>query len=154
MRRALVLALAACGHAAPVQPPAPPPVHAPPPDAALPPPPPDAPLALEDDLPRLASRALHMYQDWQKALVDAGTDCAAAARNVNAVADTYADVIAANTRVLHAGHDRIVALKHALEPYDQQMSTAAEAIVHAKAIASCQGDPELGKALDRMGSSP
>jgi len=153
MRRALVLAFAACGHAAPAQPPAPVSPHAPAPDAALPPPP-DAPLALEDDFPRMANRALHMYQDWQKALADAGTDCGAAARNVDAVADTYADLIAANTRVLHAGHDRIVALKRALEPYDEQMSAAAEAIVHSKAIASCQGDPELGKALDRMGSAP
>jgi len=152
MRRALVLAFAACGHAAPAQPPVPAPPPAPVIDAA--PAPPDAPLALEDDPPRMAARSLHMYQDWQKALVDAGTDCAAAARDVNAVADAYADVIAATARVLHAGHDKIAALKHALEPYDQQMSAAADAIVHSRAIASCQGDPELGKALDRLGSAP
>lgn len=156
MRHACVaVMLLGCGHAAPAPRPAPQPVvrPAPVPDAA--PPPADAsPVALEDDLPRLAGRAVEMFQAWQRALEGAGEDCAKATAAVNQVADQYADVIAANARVLAAGHDKIVALKQALAPHDAEMTAAAEGIVHAPAMAKCASDPAFAKAIDRVGGSP
>jgi hypothetical protein len=110
--------------------------------------------ALEDDLPRLAARAVLMFQAWQHALADAGEDCAKATANVDAVAAQYADVIAANKRVLKAGHERIKALKEALAPHDAEMDAAAEGIAHAKAMAACAGDPAFAKATDRIGGAP
>jgi hypothetical protein len=110
--------------------------------------------ALEDDLPRLAGRAVALYQAWQKALVDAGEDCAKATANLNAVADQYADVIAANERILKGGHDKIAALKQALAAHEQEMDTAAEGIMHSKALATCTQDRAFVKALDRIGGSP
>jgi hypothetical protein len=153
MRRALLLAIAACGH--PTPPAQPQPMPAPRAlDAA--PAAPDAPRALEDDLPRLAGRAVHLFEDWHKALDDAHGDCAAAAKNVDAVADTYADVIVANTRVLRGGHDKVVALKAALAPYDQRMDAAAAGIAAdlQALLAKCPNDAELGHALDRVGGTP
>jgi hypothetical protein len=155
MRRGLLLAIVACGHPAPAaQPPRPAqPIRA---LDAAPPLPLDAPLALEDDLPRLATRAVHLFEDWRKALDDAHGDCTAAAKAVDAVADSYADVIAANTRVLHAGHARVVALKTALKPYDADMDAAAAGIAAdlQSLVPKCESVPELGRALDRVGGAP
>lgn len=115
--------------------------------------PPDA-AALEDDMPRLASRAVLLYQAWQKALVDAGEDCAKATASMNAVIERYADVIAANQRILEAGHDKVAALKQALEAHGPEMDAAAEAIVHSKAMAACTQDKAFAQAIDRIGGSP
>lgn len=111
----------------------------------------DAPTPLADDLPRLAQRALEMFRAWQTALVEANEDCAVAATKINALADTYADVIAANRAVERAGHERRKALKAALEPYDADFAVAAEGIAHSKTMAACAGDPAFARAIDRMG---
>ena len=147
--------LLGCGHAAPAPRPPSPPVArpAPAPDAA--PPAADASaVALEADLPRLAARAVEMFQAWQRALEGAGDDCAKATAAMNQVAEQYADVIAANARVLAAGHDKIVALKQALAPHDAEMTAAAEAIVHAPAMAKCGSDQAFVQSIDRVGGSP
>ena len=86
--------IAACGHAAP---PAPQPAvgttHVAPIDA------PPAPPALEDDLPRLADRAVTFYAQWQRAMADAGQDCTVATQKIDEVADANADFIAANAKI-------------------------------------------------------
>jgi DNA-binding transcriptional regulator YbjK len=142
----LALAIAGCGAAPP-----PAPVttttttHATP-DAA---PPADA--ALEDDLPRLAERAVKLYADWERALADANGDCAAATAKLNAVADANADVIAANAKVLRSGHDKVTALREALEPHAAEMDASAKAIVQSPTMAACHGDAAFAHAIDRLG---
>ena len=139
-----------CGHAAPPATPAPghsETTHA---AAVIDAPPPK----LEDDLPRLAERALALFQAWQRALSDAGEDCAAATTKLNALALEYADVIEANTQIAHAGHDKIKQLKAALAQYDEQMDAAAEGIAHSKAMATCASDTQFAHAIDRIGGAP
>jgi hypothetical protein len=147
---AALLALG-CGHAAPPATPPPGTQHAArAPDAAVDAPPPK----LEDDLPRLAGRAVALFQAWQRALTDAGEDCAAATSKLNALALEYADVIEANVRIAHAGHDRIKQLRQALAQYDEQMDAAAEGIAHSKTMAKCATDPQFAHAIDRIGGAP
>ena len=143
----LAIAVAACGHAGP--PPAPvtmPIATTARPDAA---PPVDAPL--EDDLPALAERAVKLYTDWEHALADANGDCAAAAAKLDAIADANADVIAANAKVLTAGHDKVAALRAALEPHTAELDASARAIVHSPMMAACHDDAAFAHAIDRIG---
>ena len=142
-----------CGHAAPAPGPAPGTTHVA--NASDAGPAVDtAPPKLEDDLPRLAERAVAMFQAWQRALVDANEDCAAATTRLNQLAIEYADVIDANARVVHAGHDRVKALRAELAKHDEQMDTAAEAIAHSKTMSKCAGDPAFAHAIDRIGGEP
>ncbi len=92
-----------------------------------------------------------MYQELAKALGEAGTDCAVAATKVNAVADAYQDVIAANAKVLRAGRDEVKRMRAALAEHDAEMETAAKAIVAAPAMNACAGNAVFAKAMDRMG---
>jgi hypothetical protein len=112
------------------------------------------PPKLEDDLPRLAERAVAMFQAWQRALADANEDCAAATGKLNQLAIEYADVIDANSRVVHAGHDKIKQLRAELAKYDEQMDAAAEAIAHSKTMSNCAADPSFARAIDRIGGEP
>ncbi|HUJ59709.1 MAG TPA: hypothetical protein VLX92_14490 [Kofleriaceae bacterium] len=152
-RAACVVAIAtlgaACGHAAP---PPPPPTHIVPPDAGAAPD--AAPVALEDDLPALAVRAVKLYQDWQAALAAAGDDCAAAAKALDALAERDADVIAANARVLHGPRERIQALRAELDKHGAELDVAAQSIAHAPAMTSCSGDAAFARATDRIGGEP
>lgn len=143
---ALALAATACGSSAP----APAPVttlatHATP-DAG---PPVDAPL--EDDLPRLADRAVQLYDAWQHALADANGDCAAATAKLNAVADANADVIAANLKVAAAGQEKVAALRAALEPHSAALDASAKAIVESPTLRACGSDAAFAHAFDRIG---
>ncbi len=138
----VLCALAACGH------PAPAPEH----PGGTPAPPPDATKPLDEDLPRLAARAVEMYQAQLRALTEAGKDCAAAAAKIDAVADNYADVTAANTKIAHAGHEKIKQLKAALAPHDAELDAAAQQIAAAITASNCASDPTFGKALDRFGA--
>ena len=141
---AIVIGGSGCGHAAP--PPAPPPTvgttHAQPIDAA-------APVKLEDDLPRLADRAVKFYADWQHAL-EQTTDCAAAAAKLNVLADANADYIAANAQVARAGHDKVVQLRAALEPHAAELDASAKAIASAPAMAACHDNAPFAHAIDRI----
>ncbi len=141
-----------CGHAPP-QAPAPGTTHATraTPDAALAD---AAPVKLEDDLPRLAERAVHLFQAWQKVLADANGDCAAATGKLNELAVEYADVIEANAHVMHAGHDKIEALKVELAKHDDEMDAAAQAIAHSPTMSKCASDHAFAQAIDRIGGSP
>jgi len=146
MSRWVVLALiAACGHAAtpaPQQPVGT--THAAPVDA------PHAPKALEDDPPRFVERVVKFYAQWQQALADAGQDCALAAKNINALADANADVIAANAKIEKQGEDRVVGLHEALEPHAAEIDASGAAIMQSPAMHTCQDNADFAHALDRL----
>jgi len=78
-----------------------------------------APGALDQDLPRLAQRATTLYQEVASAFATAGVDCAAATARLVALQQTYADVIAANAKILHDGRAR--ELRAALEPHAEAL---------------------------------
>jgi hypothetical protein len=144
---ALAIAVAGCGHTAPTPGTGPTTITTnTPPDAA---PPPDA--ALEDDLPRLAERSVQLYAGWEHALADANGDCAAATAKLDALADANAEVIAANAKVLAAGHDKVAALRAALEPHAAELDASAKAIVQSPTMAACHGDAAFARAIDRLG---
>lgn len=144
------LVVVGCGHAAP-------PATAPGnthvaqvADAGVDTPPPK----LEDDFPRLAQRAVLMFQAWQRALAESNEDCAAATGKLNQLALEFADVIEANAHVVKAGHERIKQLRDALAKYDEEMDAAAEAIAHSKTMAKCAADTQFAHAVDRVGGAP
>jgi hypothetical protein len=144
---AFALTVTACGHAAPQPTPVATPIAATAtPDAA---PPVDAPL--EDDLPALAERSVKLYADWEHALADANGDCAAATAKLDAIADANADVIAANAKVLTEGHDKVAALRAALEPHAAELDASARAIVQSPTMAACRDDAAFAHAIDRIG---
>lgn len=136
----------ACGHpsAAPTNP-AGPQVQTASPDAAV-----ATPGALEDDLPRLADRAVKLYQAWQAAFSEVGTDCAAATARMNALADANADLIAANQRLMHAPHDKIKAARAELEKHATEVDAAAKSIMQGPTMSACNADPAFGNALERL----
>ena len=53
----------------------------------------------------------HLLPPVDAAFADASIDCATAAARVNALADTNADVAAANKAVFRAGHERVKAFR-------------------------------------------
>jgi hypothetical protein len=115
---------------------------------------PDAPVALEDDLARLAAQSTLMYQAIAKVLGEPSTDCAAVAAKLDAITHDDAEVIAANAKVLHAGHPKIQALKAALEPHQAELDAAAQAIGASQTMKTCSSDPAFGKATDRLLGEP
>jgi hypothetical protein len=141
----VAIVVVSCGH--PSAPPATPvdtsskgaPVDAPPKERPL-----------DEDLPRLAERAVKMYQDWQRAFAEAGTDCAAAATKMNALADANADLIAANQRLTKAGHEKIKAARAELDKHSAEIDPAAQAILQAPTMSACKSDPAFNKALERL----
>lgn len=140
---ALAAVVIGCGHAAPAPSPTLGVTHAAPADAAVD----AAPLALDDDLPRLAERSIELYRDWRTALAD-GDDCAAAAAKVNAVADAYADVTAAQQRVIRAGRAKVKQLRDAL---GTKLDDDAQVILHSPALTRCSSDAGFAHAMDRLG---
>jgi hypothetical protein len=142
------LASVAIGCGQPTAPASPKPT-APPPavvDAAV-----DAPVALENDLPRLAERAVKLYVDWSVALREAGDDCAQATAKMNAIADANLDVIHANTKLLRGPRDRIKALRAELEKHQVEYDAAARAIFESPTMKKCSRDPAFARASDRLG---
>ena len=137
-----------CGHAAPSAPPPIPVVVAIDAGGAVD----AAPVALDEDLPRLADRALALFQAWAAALTVAGEDCGKATSSVNAIADSYNDVITANTKVLHAGRDKVKALRAELAKHEEQFDAAAKEVVQSKAMAACHADRAFAHAIDRVGA--
>lgn len=147
LRWLAIAALASCGHAPPASSETgathATPVAAPA-DAAQPP-------GLDDDLPKLAERSTALYQQLAKVLGPPGsTDCAAIARELDKVALDNADVLAANARVLHAGHDKIQALKNAIEPHQDALDAAAKTISESQTMKTCAEDAGFAKAIDRL----
>ena len=113
------------------------------PDAAVP-------LPLDEDLPRLADRAVKLYQDWQRAFSEAGTNCSDAATRMNALADANADLIAANQRLTRAGHEKIKAARAELEKRSAEIDPAAQAIMTGPTMSACKSDGPFNAALERL----
>lgn len=105
---------------------------------------------LEEDLPALAERAVKMYQDWEHAFAEAGTDCAVAATKMNALADANADLIAANARLAKSGHEKIKAARAELDKHADQIDASAKAVMTGPTMSKCSADPAFSKALDRL----
>jgi len=142
-----VAGLAACPPAAaPQPPPAKPTQPTPTPDA----PPPSG--QLDQDLPRLAQRATLLYQEVASAFTSAGADCAAATTRLRALQTTYADVIAANAKILHDGRAR--ELRAALEPHAEALDAAAKAIVDSKTMSTCSQDRTFTDTFDELVGAP
>ena len=120
-----------------------------PPDAAAPAT--DAP-PLDRDYARLAERAIQLYQAVAEAFRVADEDCAAASAKLGELATSYADVVAANARVLHEG--RAKELKQALGKYSDQFDGAAKSILQSPAMAKCYRDPAFTKAYDDLVGTP
>jgi hypothetical protein len=154
VRRLLLIVLVSCGtkSSSPTLPPPPPP-----PDASA-----DAsvtadaaPVAggpLDRDLPRLAARSVALYEAVVATFRAAGTDCAAAAKQLTALRAEYADVTAANAKVLHEGRAR--ELKAALVKYDDKLDAAAREIVGSQTISKCTSDRIFTKAFDELVGAP
>ena len=142
----VALAALACG-----SPPPPPPPAAP---APPPPPPADAAVdaSLDQDLPRLAARSLRLYEELVAAFRAAGEDCAAAAARLGELRATYAEVVAANAAVLHAG--RAKELRAALAAHDEQLDAAARAIAGSPTLAACANDAAFTRAFDDLVAPP
>lgn len=111
----------------------------------------DAGVALENDLPRLAQRAVKLYADWKAALDEAGTDCAVATTKMNAIADANRDVIEANRNVLRGSRERVKALRAELDKYQAELDASAKAIATSPAISQCSKDPAFARSFDRLG---
>jgi len=142
----VAIVVVACGH--PATPPAvdphpqPPVAHA---DAAT-----DAPL--DHDLPRLALRATKLYQDIVQVLAAAAEDCAAATTKLAGLQTAYADVVAANAKVLHDGRAR--ELRAALESHAAELDAAAKSIVEAKTMKACSADHAFTDTFDTLVGAP
>jgi hypothetical protein len=139
----LLVGLTACAAAAPPAPPPARPAPAPPPAAAPP---------LDRDLPRLVERSLAMYRAVAAALTQSASDCPAATERLRQLAATYRDVALANAKVLHDGRD--AELRAALAPHDDDMSRAAEAVMHAPTMSACVSDAAFTGALDALFAPP
>ena len=111
---------------------------------------PDAPL--DHDLPRLAARATKLYQDVVVAFTSAAEDCAAATAKLGGLQATYADVVAANAKVLHEGRAR--ELRAALEPHADALDAAAKAIVDSRTMAKCSTDRAFTDMFDKLVGAP
>lgn len=111
----------------------------------------DAPIALEDDLPRLAERAVKLYVDWNSALQAAGTDCVLATTKLNALADANADVIEANRKLVRGDRERVKAMRAELDKHQAELDASAKGIVESPTMRQCSQDPGFAKALDRLG---
>ncbi len=143
----IALALAACGHPAPA--PTPPPPPPPPPAAPI-----DAAVAqpLDRDLPSLAERATRLYQDVAAAFAAAGVECPAATAKLAVLQRTYADVVAANAKVLREG--RAKELRAALESHADALDAAARSIVESPTMKQCSLDHAFTDAFDALVGAP
>lgn len=152
--RNLLLVLAACS-----TPPVPP-KHMPPS-----PPPADAAVAvavdalastpagpLDRDLPRLAERSVALYESVVAVFRAAGTDCAAATAKIEALRKEFADVTAANAKILHEGRGR--EMKAALAKHETKLDAAAREIVGSQTISKCSADRSFTRAFDELVGAP
>lgn len=170
MSRRLAVALmatmvAACnGHAPDPAPPGHGPVHVAPArgdgeddgaaqDGAIVAPPPLAVVRpLDQDLPRLAERAVAMLHAVAAGLDAAGDDCPAAVARLGEVQVAYADVVAANARVARA--DRHAELLAAMAPQQTALDAAAAAVFRSRAVGTCMDQPAFAAAFDRALGAP
>lgn len=156
MQRLLLIAafaLGACGTKS-----SPPERPTAPPDAAAI----DAPVAivvdapppgpLDRDLPRLAQRAVALYEAVVAAFRTAGPNCASAITQLGVLRTEYGEVILANAKVLHEGRAR--ELKVALAKYGDKLDAAAKEIVGSQTMSKCTSDRAFTKAFDDLVGAP
>jgi hypothetical protein len=150
----IVLATLGCGTTStPPTTPAPGSGSAPPVDAAIPvvvvdAPPPPPPLPLDRDLPRLAERAVALWEALVAAFRAAGADCAAATQSLAKLRTEYGDVTAANHQVHQQGRER--ELKAALAKHDAKLDAAAREIVGSRTMSQCADDRGFTQAFDDL----
>jgi hypothetical protein len=143
----LAIALGACPKPGPV-----PLAPEPPPDAAVIPADAPPPAPLDVDLPRLALRAVQLYEEVVVALTAAGPDCAEAARKLRELQPKYADVATANAKVLHEGRAKLLRIE--LEPHAARLDAAAKAIASGVTMAECSGERDFQNAFDELVGAP
>lgn len=144
-RLSLVLALAACGASKP------PPEPAAPTTQQQQPPPAEA-TTLDRDYPRLAERATQLYREVAGVFDVAGENCPAATSKLSELQRTYADVVAANAKILREGRAR--ELRPALAAHEQELDASAKAIVESKTMATCSQDKAFTTAFDELVGAP
>ena len=110
--------------------------------------------ALDEDLPKLAARAVAMYQAIASTLAEPFADCAAIAAKLDAIETANRDAVTATARVLHAGHDKIQKLRAALEPHQVELDASAQAIAASSPMKSCANDPGFAAAIDHLLGEP
>ncbi len=107
---------------------------------------------LDQDLPRLAERAVAMLHAIAAGLDAAGVDCGVAATKLDEVQVAYADVFAANAKVARA--DRHAELVAAMAPQQPALDAAAAAVFRTRAIGTCMDQPAFAAAFDRALGAP
>jgi hypothetical protein len=110
------------------------------------------PLPLDRDLPRLATRALAMYEAIAVAFREAGTDCSVATAKLVGIEAANADVIAANALVVRDG--RSAELRLALKPQETRFGVAAAAVMGSPVLPACAHEPAFTAAFDGLAGSP
>lgn len=141
---AFVLLLAACSSSSPATRPAPP---APAEQTAA-----AEPVTLDRDYPRLAERATQLYREVAGVFDVAGENCPAATTKLSELQRTYADVVAANAKILREGRAR--ELRPALAAHEQELDASAKAIVESKTMATCSQDKAFTNAFDELVGAP
>jgi hypothetical protein len=109
-------------------------------------------VSLDRDYPRLAERAVALYEAVAEAFRAAGEDCARATTRLGELAAAYRDVVAANAKVLHEGRAR--ELKQALGERGDRFDAAAKSIVESPTMARCSEDPAFTRAFDDLVGAP
>ena len=109
-------------------------------------------MPLDRDIPRLAEKSVALYQAIVAAFKAAGVDCAVATKKVSELRAEYADVTAANAKVLHEGRSR--ELKAALAKHDDKLDAAAKEIVGSPTLSKCSQDRAFTKAFDELVGAP
>jgi hypothetical protein len=138
-RLLLIVALAGCGGRARPEP-GPDPVPKAAPDAGVSAP--DAPLALEDDVPALATRIAEMI-DALAAALEGDRDCAAMAGSARTVLDEHRAVRDAAAEAARRGRERD--LDAALEAHAARIAAAVTKM--RPALAACGSDAAFAEAI-------
>jgi hypothetical protein len=144
MRLFLLLALAACGASKPSP--------APGTGGTAQAPPPAERVTLDRDYPRLAQRATELYRDVAGVFAAAGDNCPAATQKLGELQRAYADVVAANAKVLRDGRAR--ELRAALASHEEDLDASAKAIVESSTMESCSQDVAFNDAFDNLVGAP
>ncbi len=93
-----------------------------------------------------------MDQEVAAALVAAGDSCATATTRLGELERAYAEVIAAEAKVVSEG--RTSELGAALEQHAAVMDDAAAGIMASAAMTKCGQDAGFAGAFDRLGGAP
>jgi hypothetical protein len=103
---------------------------------------------LDQDLDRLATRSLGLLDELGRAFATVGEDCTAATAKLGELSTRYADVIAANAKLLQEGRE--MQLKLALRRYEERFLAAAKLVMESKTVAACALDDPFTRAFGRL----